>query len=196
MNLIQIGSHKGYDDFSNIVKNYTPEDISFLLLIEPNQEFNESLRKCYMGFNPIIENIVVNTNEKERKTKFYSCNKTKYPDSEGSNYSELSSLIKPHLIKHGIIEEFIEENEIECETLNNTLERHKIYELDILFIDVEGFDFELLKSIDYNKFNIKKIYYENMHVNDDSVVFFLETKGYMVKKNILLNGWSNEAIKK
>jgi len=194
MKLIQIGSHRGYDDFTEIVKKINPDDIDFLLLIEPNSEFNENLKHCYIDYNPIIENVVIVTNN-EKKTKFYTCNKDKYPDKNGSNFSELSSLIKEHLLKHNIDINYIDENEIDCTTINKIFEKYNIKNLDILFIDVEGFDSNLIRSIDFDQFEINKIYYENLHVNNDDIIKFLESKKYIINKNVLMNGWTNEATK-
>lgn len=195
MKLLQIGSHKGYDDFTEIVKKINPYDIELLLLIEPNKELNPDLMSCYSIYNPIIENIVITTDNDKRKTKFYSCDKNFYPDKDGNNYSELSSLIREHLLKHNINDSYIVESEIECSTINKIFEKYEIKNLDILFVDVEGFDYNLIKSIDFEKYNIKKIYYENLHIDNDMMINFLESKNYKINERILTNGWTNEAYK-
>jgi hypothetical protein len=64
-----------------------------------------------------------------------------------------------------------------------------------LFIDAEGIDGEIIKSIDFEKFNIKKIFYENLHINNMQIKKFLEEKNFSIKENVLTNGWTNEAIK-
>lgn len=195
MKLVQIGSHKGYDDFTELLRKFSPNTIDFLLLVEPNFDFNESLLGCYNEYNPIIENIVVSTDCENNKTKFYTCDKSIYPDSVGSNYSELSSIYYSHLIKHGIREDGIIEKKIDCYNINELFEKYKIDSLDILFVDVEGFDYELIKSIDFTKFDIKKIYYENLHIDNTQMISFLEQKGYKINNNIFLNGWTSEAFK-
>lgn len=196
MKLLQIGSHRGNDDFTTIVKKYNPKEVEFLLLIEPNSEFNRDLKNCYFNYNPIIENIVVNNDEEVENSKLYFCNKTIYPDTEKTRYSELSSLDKEHLVKHGIKINHIDEKFITCSTINNILEKYKIESLDILFIDVEGFDYHLVKSINFEKFKIEKIFYENLHINNDVMISFLESKGYEINRNVLMNGWTSEATKK
>jgi hypothetical protein len=65
----------------------------------------------------------------------------------------------------------------------------------LLFIDAEGIDGEIIKSIDFEKFNIKKIFYENLHINNMQIKKFLEEKNFSIKENVLTNGWTNEAIK-
>jgi len=186
MKIVQIGSHKGYDDLTKLVKTMTTQNIEILILIEPQSEFNPSLKECYLGYNFFIENIIITNDDKLKKCKFYSC--------EEDKNKEISSLKKEHLFKHNQYN--FNEKEIKCLTLNNLLLKYEIKDLDILFIDSEGFDGEIIKSIDYEKFNIKKIFYENLHINNEDVINFLEEKNYIINKNVLLNGWTNEAIKK
>jgi len=195
MNIIQVGSHKGYDDFTNIVKSYQTNQINFLLLIEPNSKFNDQLKQCYDGYNAIIQNIVIVDDDNLKNIKFYNCDENIYPDKPGSNYSELSSLFKENILKHYVKPEAIIEQWVECSTINNILEKYNLKELDILFIDTEGFDLKLIKSIDFDKYKIKKIYYENLHINNEEAKSFLTSNGYIINNNILYNGWTNEAIK-
>lgn len=51
--------------------------------------------------------------------------------------------------------------EVPTRLLNEILEENKIYDIDFLSVDTEGSELKILKSIDYNKFNIKVIIYEN-----------------------------------
>lgn len=195
MKFMQIGSHKGYDDFTEILKKFNPEQVELIILIEPNNEFNAHLKDCYSDYNFIIENVVINNVCEYETVKFYSCRKDMYPDKDGSNFSELSSLSKSHLIKHGVDYNGIEENEIPCYTINSMLNKYNIHELDYLFIDAEGHDLELIESIDLENFNIKKIFYENLHIDNERMISFLNSKNYSVNKNTLMNGWSSEATK-
>jgi len=71
LNIIQIGSHKGNDDLTKIIKNIKSEDISKIILVEPQQEFNTNLNDVYNGYNITIENIVITPNENETEITFY-----------------------------------------------------------------------------------------------------------------------------
>jgi FkbM family methyltransferase len=71
----------------------------------------------------------------------------------------------------------IEEIEVECVLLNNMLKEHNIYHVDFLSIDTEGGELNILKSIDYDVFDIKLICVENNYRTDD-IYDFLVTKGY------------------
>lgn len=184
-NIIQIGSYKGNDDVTEIVKKIEPSEITNIILVEPQKEFNENLKYVYSGFNFYIENLVVSPNENDVEITFYTSNK----DED----KEVSSIDVNHLLKHNCTD--FTENKIKCTTINKLLTKYKIDFLDVLFIDAEGFDDKIIKSIDFNRFNIKKIYFENLHINNEDIISFLKEKNYSITEKILTNGWTNEAIK-
>jgi FkbM family methyltransferase len=186
MIIVQIGAYEGNDDLTKIIKSVESSNIFKIILVEPQKEFNDKLKECYKDYDYIIENVVITPNENETKVKFYHC-------FEDKN-KEISSISKEHLYKHNQMN-FIE-SELDSITVNNLLLKHKIDTLDILFIDAEGMDSEIIKSIDFNKFDIKKIYYENLHINNQELIIFLESKNYFINEGQLSNGWTNEAIKK
>jgi FkbM family methyltransferase len=185
INIIQIGAYKGDDDFTEIIKKIKPSDIDNIILVEPQKDFNKNLNKVYSGFNFNIENLVISPNEDDDEIIFYTSNK----DED----KEVSSIDKNHLLKHNCTD--FTENKIKCTTVNKLLTKYKIDFLDILFIDAEGSDDKIIKSIDFNKFYIKKIYFENLHINNEDIISFLKKKNYSITQGILTNGWTNEAIK-
>lgn len=183
--IVQIGAHKGYDDLAEIIKSsYNIDDIN-LILIEPQSEFNDDLIECYKNYNYIIENVVINTDSELNTTKFYKCS----DDLD----KEISSMNPQHLIKHD--KNNFNEIDIPCITINNLLLKYQIKNIDILFIDAEGYDGDIIKSINFDVFNIKTIFYENLHLNNDEIINFLQSKNYNIFTNILNNGWTNKAIK-
>jgi FkbM family methyltransferase len=186
MKILQIGSHKGNDDMTDIIKGYDKDHIELIILVEPQSQYNDSLLDCYRDYNVKIENLVVVDNPEIKKVAFFRCVDEKD--------SEISSLYVSHLFKHQK-SNYIE-SDIDCITINNLLEKYNIRDLDILFIDTEGFDDKIIRSIDYEKFNIKSIFYENLHIENKSLIEFLNRKGYSVSENILSYGWTNKAVKK
>ena len=181
LNIIQIGSHKGYDDLTEIVKKINPQEINNLILIEPQNEFNKSLQECYTGYNPKIENIVITPNDDEL-VKFYH-----------SDQTEVSSLNPQHLVKHHQFKYV--ESEYPSLSFNKLMEKYGLKKIDILFIDAEGLDDKIIMSIDFDKYEVDEIYYENLHINNSDMISFLRSKNYQVTSNILFNGWTNKAKK-
>ena len=65
-------------------------------------------------------------------------------------------------------------------TLNKILEtyKEKFNEIDLLDIDVEGHDFEVLKSIDLDRFNVNLILIEVENNNESEIDTYLKKYGY------------------
>jgi hypothetical protein len=181
MNIVQIGTHKAYDDLYSIVSEINPSDIENLILIEPQEQYNPSISECYNRYNPSIENILIHYKDIDNEYFYYT------------NETEVSSIKSSHLIEHyqsnyNIISK-------KCITINKLFEKYKMSKIDILFIDAEGIDDEIIYSIDFDKYDVSEIYYENLHINNASVENFLVKKNYSVTKNVLSNGWTNKAKK-
>lgn len=181
MRIVQIGSNRGYDNLTNLIGNNEPE---LLVLVEPFEKHNESLKKCYEWVkNLYIENIAIIDDMNKKEIILYYHNN----DTNG----EVSSIYKEHIMKHHSDLRFeardysgFLEQKTKCITVNELLDKYNIQELDILYIDTEGLDSNLIKSIDFKKFNIKKIYFEYIHMKDNSAIFLLKSLGYKITNNV------------
>jgi FkbM family methyltransferase len=67
--------------------------------------------------------------------------------------------------------------QVQCYKLNDLLDINNIQYIDYLSIDTEGGEFDILQTIDFDRFNISVIDVENNY-NDDRIRVFLEGKGY------------------
>ncbi len=81
---------------------------------------------------------------------------------------------------------------VECFLLNDLLEKNKMYRVDFLSIDTEGGEFEIVKSIDFDRFDIEFIDVEN-NFNTQEIRSFLASKGYELVTN---TGWDDIFRKK
>jgi hypothetical protein len=82
--------------------------------------------------------------------------------------------------------QYIEEIDIACVPFNFLMEQLNIKEIDYLKIDTEGLDFDIIKSIDFNLFDIKLIKTEYEHISDqgytlEEMVDFLKENNYIVE---------------
>jgi len=68
--------------------------------------------------------------------------------------------------------------------LNDVLEEHAITHVDLLSIDTEGGELDILKSIDFLKYNIDVVIVENIY-NDSQYDEFLCSKGYKLITKLL-----------
>lgn len=66
---------------------------------------------------------------------------------------------------------------VNTEKLSNILEKQNIYNIDFLSIDTEGSELDILKTLDFTKFNIDVITIEDNY-NDRNIIDFFTKKGY------------------
>lgn len=185
MNIIQIGANTGNDDLTNIINKRQPD---YFVIVEPMSIHNEKIEACYDWVkNKVIENVAISTDSKD-SVVFY------YHQNDGPEY-QVASLDKSHITKHGYSAEGIVEIKVPCLTVNDIIQKHNLKTVDILYIDAEGLDDSIIYSIDFDKCEINRIYYENLHIKTD-VKGFLENKGYKIIDNVDLRGWTNLAQKK
>ena len=97
------------------------------------------------------------------------------------DYLGMASLQPNNILsKDNFYQDMIEEIEVGCITFEFLMEQLGITEVDYLKIDTEGLDYDILNSIDFNKFNIKAIRAEHQHVDVSLLVDLLEKNNYLV----------------
>lgn len=194
MNIVQIGTNKAYDNMSSIVYKYLPEDICKLIMVEPFSSHNLSIKECYKKYaNKLyIENIIITPDIKHKTTEHIWYHEL---DATHGNAYELASLNKEHAshIRSNYYTKDMKSLEIECLTINELFEKYGLYNIDILYIDTEGFDDKLIYSINFNKFLIKQIFYENLHIDANKLREFLILKNYEVFQSITEDPYADRA---
>jgi hypothetical protein len=88
------------------------------------------------------------------------------------------------------------ESKVGAIRINQLLEKYKLNMLDILYIDAEGMDDDIIKDLDFSKYLVRKIYFENLHLENNLIFRFLENKGYEITPFTGKNGWTSMATKK
>jgi len=155
MKIVQIGTNTGKDHVNKFVK-YFNDYLEFILLVEPLEELNTEIYKNYDTVkNVYLENVVISN---EDGNCIFNVN----PD-----VTTHSSLDKNHLIKCNHKEESIQRRIIKSITIESLFNRYKIKNLDCLFIDTEGSDIDILKKINFNKYNINYIVFEHAHSKEN-----------------------------
>ena len=66
---------------------------------------------------------------------------------------------------------------VKTEILSNLLQKHKVTKIDFCSIDTEGSEFDIIRTIDFDKYDFGLFLIENNY-GDSRVRDFLETKGY------------------
>lgn len=100
-------------------------------------------------------------------------------------YDALGSFRREVVLKHA---DFIPDIErrlvtirVPCLTFDALCERHGVAGADLLHIDTEGYDFEILKGIDWGRHRPLLLIYEHLHLESAQKIecqHFLASKGY------------------
>lgn len=178
--LVQIGAFIGATDNDPIYRflQETKDSKTRLqaVLVEPVEEFFEQLKENYRGLRGVsFENVAI------AKTfgpqKFYRLGVDPAAYGFPAWLSQLGSLkeermttmwdncersedCKAFYLKHRVVET------IDCITSHQLFERHAITEIDLLQIDAEGYDYEILRTVDFTKIRPRFINYERMLLQD------------------------------
>ena len=132
------------------------------ILIEPNKQVFDVMSKKYVEKGFICENLAISNKDEFRD--FYYVE----PD-DAYEYPELKTYSK----------------KVECITYLDLLKRHSIETVDILQIDTEGFDYEIIKSIDFNISRPQVLIFEHRHLSKNNYrdcIKLLEYHGYYTFK--------------
>ena len=161
--LVVIGAHSGAW-LATLFEKYLSQNI---LLVEP-VPYNVALLKENTSkySNISIETSAVS--EKYEIKKFYYV-KPDAVEKLGKHWaSGIGSFDKQHILNHKnkrflVSETDIEQMDIQYFTFSNLIEKYSISSIDLLQIDVEGAEFRILNSINFEKIEIKKIIFEFKH---------------------------------
>jgi FkbM family methyltransferase len=81
--------------------------------------------------------------------------------------------------------DYIERFKVECKTFGFLRTKYEIGEVDVLQVDVEGFDFQLIKLYDLSENKPKVIVFESKHLDEieyaEAITYF-NTNGFELKK--------------
>ncbi len=198
---VQIGANDGKnnDPIYDFVSKYKLSG----LLVEPQKNAFKSLCKNYGDNNNLIyENAAISY--KDEYQSMYII-KEAFQDTYGeltttANPSGPSSFDKDHVrkwirrggamtefFKDKQVDDYIEEIQVKTITFDTLMRKHNIKSIDLLQIDAEGFDFEIIKMIDFDKYPPKLINYESAHLRAKNSRIecesFLQNKGYLLLRN-------------
>ena len=191
--LVVIGAHFGVwlnDELSRFDKQN-------ILLVEPVPYNYNKLKEKFISSNNI--QICTNAIFSENKiSKFYYVNEKSIPKLGKHWASGIGSFSKNHILDHRtkrfkIEDKDIDEIEIEFITFDGLIEKFEIESIDKLQIDVEGAEYEILKSINYKKTDINSIQFESKHFDGT----FKEGKKLQeIKDKLILEGFKLNQIDK
>ena len=173
---IQLGACDGI--FCDPVRKYILKYRLSGILVEPVKYLFDRLVKNYEGHdNLIFENVAISKRDEVKKFYYIS---QEVSDMQGMNIGLgplLGSFI-PHSLKDG----WTQVN-VNCIALKTLLAKHNVRKIDLLQIDAEGYDYEIIKQVDFNAVKPKIIHYEHINLKSDEqeeCIMLLARNGYIV----------------
>ena len=161
--LVVIGAHSGLY-LKKLISEYQDKNI---LLVEPVPYNYKILDSEYKNDPKIIicKNAII---DKSKKGFFYYVKKDSITKLGKHWASQIGSFDKNHILNHknkrfDINEDDIETIQIEFITFDDLIQKYSIKSIDKLQIDVEGAEYKIMNSINFQKIEIKKILFESKH---------------------------------
>ena len=188
--LVVIGAHSGLF-LKDLVSEYQDQNI---LLVEPVPYNYEILNSEYKD-NPkitICNNAII---DKSKKDFFYYVKKESIKKLRKHWASQIGSFDKNHNLNHknkrfDIKDNDIETVQIEFITFDDLIKEYSIKSIDKLQIDVEGAEYKIMNSINFQKIEINKILFESKHFDGtfvegkklQEIEEKLKSDGYKIQK--------------
>jgi FkbM family methyltransferase len=178
---LQIGANDGvrWDPIHYFVSRYGWSGI----LMEPVRRLYDSLVANYRNERGLIfENVALAETDEPRT--FYRVNMTNdLPDFCDGLGSFNRDIILSHRSLVPDIEKHIVEEVVECLSFRSLTAKHRTKRIDLVMIDVEGYELAILRQIDLVQFRPELIIYEHAHLAEDdqkAAEQLLSSHGYNV----------------
>ena len=191
--LVVIGAHFGVW-LEQEISNYNNQNI---LLVEPVPYNYQILQKKFKDKNNIF--ICTNAVFSENKVENFYFVKGDSITKLGKHWaSGIGSFNKQHILNHRtkrfkVEETDIDKIQIDFIKFDVLIKKYEIRSIDKLQVDVEGAEFHILNSIDYNKIKIKNILFESKHFDG---TFNEGEKLKHIKEKLVSHGYELSQIDK
>jgi FkbM family methyltransferase len=190
MTFLQIGAFDGVgdDDLREIIMEHRLRGV----LIEPQPAAFAKLRTTYKD-QPQVTLLQAAIAEREGTRTFY-CRR--------NEAATTASFDRNHLLKHGVPDREIVAEQVPCHTVESALRTAGMPRADLIQIDAEGYDWPIIRSIDFARLRPRILRFEYRHMparDADACLSFLASHGYrfMVERLdiiALVAGESDRAI--
>lgn len=188
---IQIGANDGKtkDLLGDYIRKYKLRGI----LVEPQSDVFTKLKETYAG-NQEVELVNIAISDQSGKQTFYTVKKELVNEKNYFEVTAISSFNKkvfqetlrkriPDVIQYTSedLDDYTEEIEVSALSLRDFIQTHNVRRMDFLFLDCEGYDFAIIKMIDFKNMPPGVINFESKFLNDSERVeceSLLESHGY------------------
>lgn len=141
------------------------------VMVEPVPYVFERLQSRY-GAHPRVqlENSAIAVTE--GTLPFYHLKEAEPGESVWAFYHALGSFRRDVILKHRDvipdIDDRLVETAVPCITFTGLGEKHDLQRVDLLQMDTEGYDWEILRHVDFTRWRPRLIVYEHSHLSEDN----------------------------
>jgi FkbM family methyltransferase len=187
---VQVGAHNGnfVDPLHDYVKKYNLKG----LLVEPQPDLFLELQKTYLDYPQLqFANVAVSNSSQTLytikdiyKQGIFSTRGTGIASLDREHFKmnlahELELLKKQNItLPAKNLDDYVEAISVKTETFTELLETRAIPKVDYVQIDCEGYDYEIIKMIDFQKFNPQIINYESRFLSPADQI---DCEQYLIK---------------
>lgn len=161
---IQIGANDGVSQ--DIIHNYVIQNTWQGILVEPVSHLFEKLKQNYSLLQQrlFFENAAVSNNDGE--AIFY---RLKSEDPNSPNWlNQLGTFKKEIILKQrneiSGFDELLIEEKVKTISFDTLLQKYNVENVNLIQIDTEGYDFEIIKLINFNRLKLDLIIFEHLHL--------------------------------
>ncbi len=179
---LQIGAFDGTtnDPLAQYVRKYGWSGI----MLEPQKRYFQMLMDRYAQNSRLqILNLALSETDGKRTLYYVRADRAGLPDWAAQLASFSREVILNHRQYIPDVETLIASEEVDCISFDSLLNQYDVGTLDLLHIDTEGYDYEIIKMIPWERITPGIIVYEHKHlttVDRDECLRFLIQKGYRI----------------
>ncbi len=188
---IQVGANDGL--WNDPIYKFIRRDEWRGILVEPQKDVFVRLSNNYKNSkNLVFENVAIGKENNELELYRISFTNANWATGLSSfNKEDVQRMIDAGYVERMASEdnislpanktEWITTENVETIEFKNLISKHRLSKIDLLTLDVEGYEFEILETIPFQEIKINVIIYEHTHFKDDKkqvIEKFLISKNY------------------
>jgi FkbM family methyltransferase len=169
LTFLQIGAYDGVgeDDLRGLIFAHRLQGV----LVEPQPHAFAQLQQTYRG-QPQVTLLQAAIAEQNGSRELF-CKR--------GEASMAASFDRNHLRRHGILDADIVSLPVACHTVESALRSADLSQVDLIQIDAEGYDWPIIRSIDFQRVRPRILRFEYRHMADrdaDACLALLASHGY------------------
>jgi len=185
LKFIQVGANDGRR-FDPLYEFAISPNYSLVgLAVEPVPRFYRALKEVYRG-KPDIRPINAAIHNEKSEATLYVVGED-YESQVPEWALGTASFNRAHVVKPEVPDSFVEAIQVPCVSLDGLMHRENFEQVDLLQIDTEGYDAEIIRSINFSKVRPALIHFEHGMADGmmtreefDELVSLFNRNGYQV----------------